>query len=199
MKELEKSDQSFKRVASVLQMLFWLILVFGLGVLPLLASSQLQHMRQTHRTNHWLQNYSRAMHDYRTGNYLHAYERFRSLADVGSTGAQTMIGHLYWTGKGVEQTYGKAFMWFHRAAARGYAPAQLATGRAYARGYGIEQNKINAALWLSLADSRGTTTLQTQAHRELLAIMTSLSPAEQKRVEYLKQQWRPDVALKPQT
>jgi uncharacterized protein len=188
----------FKRsTAGGVQTAIWLLLAFGLCALPLVAGSQNAPAASSARANHWLQRYNQAMEDYRAGNYAAAYTRFRELADFGSAGAQTMIGHLYWTGKGVEQAHGKAFLWFHRAALRGYPPAQLALGRAYAMGHGIKQNKIEAALWLSLVESRGTPALQAQAQQELSGIIAGFSVAEHAELEQSKRRWRPDVALMP--
>jgi TPR repeat protein len=118
-----------------------------------------------------------------------------------------MIGHLYWAGKGVPQSYGKAFLWFHRAGQRGYAPAQLALGRAYATGLGIKQDKVAAAMWLSLVAARSAPSvqvqalqapsLQAQAKQELQKITAGFTTAEQTALADYKRRWRPDVALMP--
>jgi uncharacterized protein len=193
----DKMQAIERRTAGRLQTLLWILLALGLCSLPLVAGSQIFRPVPKAYANHWLQSYNQAMQSYRSGQYATAYQRFRALADFGSAGAQTMIGHLYWTGKGVEQAHGKAFMWFHRAAQRGYAPAQLATGRAYALGKGIEQDYVKAALWLSLVDARGTPALRAQARPELAHVMARLTPGELQMLNELKQHWRPDVALMP--
>lgn len=186
-----------RRTAGRLQTVVWILLALGLCSLPLVAGSQIFRPVPKAHANHWLQSYNQAMQAYQSGQYATAYQRFRTLADFGSAGAQTMIGHLYWTGKGVEQAHGKAFMWFHSAAQRGYAPAQLATGRAYALGRGIEQDDVKAAMWLSLVDARGTPALRAQARPELAQVMKRLTADEVQTLNNLTQHWRPDVALMP--
>jgi uncharacterized protein len=179
------------------QGLIWLLLAAGLFALPLVAGSQNIGSVQLTQPNAWLQRYDRAMIAYGAGDYAKAYSEFRDLADFGSAGAQTMLGHLYWTGKGVAQSYGKGFMWFHRAAERGYAPAQLALGRAYAQGLGTSQNRLRAALWLSLAAGRGATGVQSLAQVELKTVTARLTTSQKQEVEKLRRAWRPDVALMP--
>jgi uncharacterized protein len=193
----EKMQTMARRSAGGMQTIIWLMLALGLCALPLVAGSQNMRSGSAARANHWMQNYHLAMQDYNAGDYATAYKRFRDLADFGSAGAQTMIGHLYWTGKGVEQAPGKAFLWFHRAAQRGYAPAQLATGRAYALGKGIKQSNIDAALWLSLVEARGAPDLRAEARKELAKVMVGFTADDLSKLNDLKQHWRPDVALMP--
>jgi uncharacterized protein len=190
--------QALKRwTAARLQAILWMVLALGFCSLPLVAGSEVFRPVTKAQANHWLQSYNQAMQAYRAGQYVTAYQRFRVLADFGSAGAQTMIGHLYWTGKGVEQAPGKAFMWFHRAAQRGYVPAQLATGRAYALGKGIGRDDVKAAMWLSLVDARGAPAQRAQAGPELARVMARLTADELQMLHDLKQHWRPDVALMP--
>jgi uncharacterized protein len=193
----EKIQIMAQRSAGGMQTIIWLLLALGLCALPLVAGSQNMRSEPTSRANRWVQNYQLAMKAYHAGQYTAAYTRFRELADFGSAGAQTMIGHLYWTGKGVEQAPGKAFLWFHRAAQRGYAPAQLATGRAYALGKGIKQSNIDAALWLSLVEARGAPNMRAEARKELAIVTMGFTADDISKLNDLKQHWRPDVALMP--
>jgi uncharacterized protein len=197
MRRSEKMQAMARRSAGGMQSIIWLLLALGLCTLPLVAGSQNMRSGSIARASHWMQNYQLAMQAYEAGHYTTAYKRFRDLADFGSAGAQTMIGHIYWTGKGVEQAPGKAFLWFHRAAQRGYAPAQLATGRAYALGKGIKQSNIDAALWLSLVVARGAPNLRTKARKELAKVMVGFTAADLRKLNDMKQHWRPDVALMP--
>jgi uncharacterized protein len=179
------------------QLMVWLLLALGLCALPMVAGSQNMQMASAGQTNMWLKRYDRAMNDYRFGKYDAAYAGFRDLADYGSAGAQTMLGHLYWAGKGVEQSHGKAVMWFHRAAERGYAPAQLALGRAYAQGRGTRQDRVRGAMWVSLAATRGTSNVQSQASQEFQALTKDFTPEQLNDVAVRARSWRPDVALMP--
>jgi uncharacterized protein len=193
----EKTQVMPRRSPGGMQTIIWLLLALGMCALPLVAGSQHMRAGPASRANHWMKNYHLAMQAYNAGQYAAAYTRFRELADFGSAGAQTMIGHLYWTGKGVEQAPGKAFLWFHRAAQRGYAPAQLATGRAYALGRGIEQSNVDAALWLSLVEARGASEMRAEARKELAKVTKSFTADDISKLNDLKQHWRPDVALMP--
>ncbi len=179
------------------QLVAWFLLAVGLGALPLLAGPQTRQTISTEQTNIWLKRYDMAMNQYHVGNYTAAYSGFRDLADYGSAGAQTMLGHLYWSGKGVTQSHGKAVMWFHRAAERGYAPAQLALGRAFAQGLGTQQDRVQGAMWMSLAAERGATSVQSIAQQELARLTKDFTQAQLNAVTQRKRSWRPDVALMP--
>jgi uncharacterized protein len=186
-----------KRQRGSAQALIWVCLASGLVALPLVAGSQNFGPSLAGQPNAWLQRYDQALSAYRAGDYARAYIELRDLADFGSAGAQTMLGHLYWTGKGVAKSHGRAFMWFSRAAERGYAPAQLALGRAYAQGLGTRKDQVRAAFWLSLAAERGAPSVKTVARTELKAISAGLSKDQQQAVTKLRRRWRPDVALMP--
>ncbi len=179
------------------QSLIWLLLMLGLCTLPRVAGSQNAQTASAVRANPWLQRYQQAMDFYHAGQYAKAYARFHELADFGSAGAQTMLGHMHLTGKGVPQSAGKSFIWFYRAAERGYAPAQLALGRAYVQGQGVKRNKIRGALWFSLVTARGTPSLRASAQAELDRIIPGFSVADRGALDKLKRDWRPDIALMP--
>lgn len=56
---------------------------------------------------------------YKEKDYVTALKEFRSLAEQGDEDAQTMLGYMYASGKGVLQDYIQAHLWFNLAAAQG--------------------------------------------------------------------------------
>ncbi|MGH8549070.1 MAG: tetratricopeptide repeat protein, partial [Methylococcales bacterium] len=67
--------------------------------------------------------------------------------DQGHAFAQTNLGRIYETGKGVSKDFGKALGWYHRAAAQGHASAQVNLGRTVETGKGVSQSFENALGW----------------------------------------------------
>lgn len=56
---------------------------------------------------------------YKQKDYFTAIKEFRTLAEQGHAEAQTMLGYMYASGKGVIQDYIQAHVWFNLAAAQG--------------------------------------------------------------------------------
>ena len=69
-----------------------------------------------------------AAHAYRAGDYAKAEKLLIPLARHGDARAQSVLGHLFYDGKGVPRDYKKAAKWFHLAATQGEAQAQYALG-----------------------------------------------------------------------
>ena len=63
--------------------------------------------------------------------------------------AQNYLGHMYSTGEGVPQDYGKAVAWYRKAAEQGYAAAQGNLSVMYDSGDGVPQDDVEAYLWLT--------------------------------------------------
>jgi TPR repeat protein len=72
--------------------------------------------------------------------YATALTKWRSAAQEGDLNAQTMLGSMYYEGKGTAQDYKEAARWFQLAAQRGVADAQLNLGAMYDRGQGVVQD-----------------------------------------------------------
>jgi TPR repeat protein len=88
---------------------------------------------------------------HKRNNFVAAVRTFRSLAEKGNAEAQTYLGFIYSTGRGVPQNYVEAARWFHRAAEQGDPTAQYMLGLMYDKGHGVRQNYIEAHKWLNLA------------------------------------------------
>ena len=65
---------------------------------------------------------------YNQGDYATALNEFRSLAEAGSSTAQTHLGFMYEKGQGVSLDYAEAVKWYRKAAAQGNEIAQDRTG-----------------------------------------------------------------------
>jgi TPR repeat protein len=72
-------------------------------------------------------------------------------AERGDPRAQTKVGFMYETGRGLPQDYMLAVAWYRRAAEQGYPPAQHLLGMMYNKGQGVAENYVVAHKWLNLA------------------------------------------------
>eukprot|EP00729_Bicosta_minor_P020177 gene20177-biopygen10446 len=64
-----------------------------------------------------------------------------------TTVAQSNLGIMYYTGKGVKQDHVEAAKWFRKSAEAGYANAQYNLGNMYRNGKGVEQDHVEAVKW----------------------------------------------------
>ena len=71
---------------------------------------------------------------YKKGDYKAAFAKFKPLAEQGNASAQTILGLIYYDGKGVPQDYQKAVYWYQKAAKQGITVAQANLGTMYALG-----------------------------------------------------------------
>lgn len=65
------------------------------------------------------------------------------------------LGHMYNSGRGIEQDEEQAVYWYRKAAEQGYAPGQLMLGEMYSEGLGIEQDDTQAVYWYRKAAEQG--------------------------------------------
>jgi localization factor PodJL len=79
----------------------------------------------------------------------------RREAESGDPTAQFEIASRYTTGKLVPQNFGKAIIWYQKAAARGLAPAQYRLGTFYEKGRGVAKDKTAARIWYERAAAKG--------------------------------------------
>jgi len=73
------------------------------------------------------------------------------LAEQGVRPAQSYLGFMFETGRGVPQNYTEAAMWYRRAAEQGDSLAQYSLGLLYDRGQGVPQDIVEANKWLNLS------------------------------------------------
>ena len=82
-------------------------------------------------------------------------EAVRTSAERGDAKAQYDLGHIYFHGEGVHQSYAEALRWYRDAADQGYAKAQYGVGYMYDHGNGVPQNYAEAAHWYRRAADQG--------------------------------------------
>src|SRR5262249_60233427 len=75
----------------------------------------------------------------------------RPLAIAGDPRAQSYLGYMYETGRGVPQNFNVAAYWYFRAANQGETTAQYKLGLLYDKGDGLQQDYIKAHMWLDPA------------------------------------------------
>ena len=76
-----------------------------------------------------------------------AEDALRARADQGYAEAQSILGDMYRTGRGVAQDHAEAVHWYRLAAEQGHALAQSNLGVRYATGRGVPQDYAEAVRW----------------------------------------------------
>ena len=62
---------------------------------------------------------------------------------------------MYHNGRGVEQSYERAFEYYEQAADLGHADAQFALGLLYATGQGVTKDELKAKEWWTASAAQG--------------------------------------------
>jgi len=73
----------------------------------------------------------------------------------GDPKAQSELGEMYLSGKGVPQDFKEAANWYMKAARKGYAQAQFSLGNLYFNGEGVPKDYVEAYAWFNLAAAQG--------------------------------------------
>ena len=89
------------------------------------------------------------------GDNAAALEELRPLADQGETGAQVLLGDLYYQGIGVPANYSLAWTWYNRAATNEDATGQYKLGKMYWDGIGVPRDDDKAVEWYEAAATGG--------------------------------------------
>lgn len=76
-------------------------------------------------------------------------------AEQGDARAQSRLGWLYQTGRGVTRNYKTAIAWYRLAAEQGNAQAQFRLGWMYQTGHGVARDYEAAIAWYRLAAGQG--------------------------------------------
>jgi len=88
---------------------------------------------------------------YEAGDYAVALKEWRPLAEAGDSGAQVVLGNMYFEGNGVNKDNAEVMRWYRLAAEQGETGVQERLGSYYLFGhYGVRDFK-EAAKWLKLA------------------------------------------------
>jgi uncharacterized protein len=124
-------------------------------------------------------------------NYVLASRAFIPLADRGDPAAQTYLGFMFETGRGVPQNYTEAAMWYRRAAEQGDGRAQYSLGLLYDRGQGVPRDIVEAGKWLNLATAQASPLARDARARIRDAVTTKMTRGEIARSRYRALEWAP--------
>src|SRR5262245_48708334 len=120
------------------------------------------------------------------GNYARAQEAWAPLARAGDARAQTGLGFMYYSGRGVPHDSVRAADFFARAAEQGEPTAQLFLALMYFQSDGVPMNTPLAMMWVELALAGG----QVEAFQWRGVIMQSMTEAERDEAWRLFARWR---------
>ena len=98
---------------------------------------------------------------YNRGDYATALRELRPEAEQGNAAAQTLLGNMYETGRGVPQDDRQAVFWYRKSAEQGFSTAQSRLGSMYVIGRGVPQDDRQAGFWYRKAAEQGD--VQAQA------------------------------------
>ncbi len=123
--------------------------------------------------------------------YARASRIFIPLAERGNAAAQTYLGFLFETGRGVPQNYTEAAMWYRRAAEQGDSRAQYSLGLLYDRGFGVPQNIVEASKWLNLSTAAAPPPAREARARIRDAVTTKMTRGEIAQARLRALEWAP--------
>jgi hypothetical protein len=118
--------------------------------------------------------------------YDRAQAAWAPLAAVGDARAQTGLGFMYYSGRGVARDNARAAQLFDRAAEQGEPTAQLFLALMYFKADGVTQNFPLALMWLELAIAGG----QGDAFELRGVMMQSMNEADREEGWRLVTRWR---------
>ena len=123
---------------------------------------------------------------YNEGSYARAQEAWGPLARAGDARAQSGLGFMYYSGRGVPRDSVRAAEFFQRAAEQGEPTAQLFLALMYFKSDGVPMNATLAMMWVELALAGG----QAEAFQWRGVIMQSMTEAERDEAWRLFARWR---------
>jgi TPR repeat protein len=88
-------------------------------------------------------------------NYQLAMARLKPFAESGNAKAQSYVGGMYESGRGVERNYAEAIRWFLMAAEQSDPYSQSHLGYLYEKGLGAARDEKAAARWYAKAAEQG--------------------------------------------
>ena len=120
------------------------------------------------------------------GIYDRAQAAWAPLAAAGDARAQTGLGFMYYSGRGVARDSARAAQFFDRAADQGEPRAQLFLALMYFKADGVPQSYPLAVMWIELAIAGG----QGEAFESRGTLMQSISGADREEGWRLVTRWR---------
>ena len=128
---------------------------------------------------------------FRRQDYVTASRIFIPLAERGNAAAQSYLGFLFETGRGVPQNYTEAAMWYRRAAEQGDARAQYSLGLLYDRGQGVPQDIVEASKWLNLSTAASPPRVRESRARIRDAVTSKMTRGEIAQARLRALEWAP--------
>ena len=128
---------------------------------------------------------------YNRQDYVRASNNFIPLAERGVAPAQTWLGFMFRTGRGVPQNYTEAAMWYRRAAEQGDSLAQYSLGLLYDKGQGVPRDVIEASKWLNLSTAAAPPRAREARARIRDAVGTKMTRGEIARARARSLGWAP--------
>jgi hypothetical protein len=123
--------------------------------------------------------------------YVSASHIFIPLAEQGVAAAQSYLGFMFETGRGVPQNYTEAAMWYRRAAEQGDSSAQYSLGLLYDKGFGVPRNIIEASKWLNLSAAGAPRRAREARVRIRDAVTTKMTRGELAQARLRALEWAP--------
>ncbi|WLA61261.1 tetratricopeptide repeat protein [Bradyrhizobium diazoefficiens] len=128
---------------------------------------------------------------YQRQDYVAASRIFIPLAERGNAAAQTYLGLLFETGRGLPQNYTEAAMWYRRAAEQGDSRAQYSLGLLYDRGQGVPQDIVEASKWLNLSTAAAPPRAREARVRIRDAVTTKMTRGQIAQARLRALEWAP--------
>jgi TPR repeat protein len=123
--------------------------------------------------------------------YASASQIFIPLAEHGVRPAQSYLGFMFETGRGVPLNYAEAAMWYRRAAEQGDSSAQYSLGLLYDRGQGVPRDIVEASKWLNLATASAPRRAREARARIRDAVTTKMTRGEITQARLRALEWAP--------
>jgi TPR repeat protein len=123
--------------------------------------------------------------------YLLASQIFFPLAERGDPAAQSYLGFMFETGRGVPQNYTEAAMWYRRSAEQGDSLAQYSLGLLYDKGQGVPRDIVEANKWLNLSTAASPRNAREARARLRDAVTTKMTRGEIARARLRALEWVP--------
>jgi uncharacterized protein len=123
--------------------------------------------------------------------YVSASQIFIPLAEGGQPAAQSYLGFMFETGRGLPQNYTEAAMWYRRAAEQGDSLAQYSLGLLYDKGFGVPRDIVEASKWLNLSTAAASPRAREARARIRDAVTTKMTRGEIARARLRALEWAP--------
>jgi TPR repeat protein len=123
--------------------------------------------------------------------YVSASSVFIPLAKRGDPAAQSYLGFMFETGRGVPQNYTEAAIWYRRAAEQGDSLAQYSLGLLYDKGQGVPRDIVEASKWLNLSTAAAPAQVREARARIRDAVTTKMTRGQIARARLRALEWAP--------